>query len=552
MNMEQLSATVKELGKKVLALPQHLTCPYSKSELLKSTAFFSKLERGYSLTIKLFPRLPLKYYLNDFICDIRTLSADETSFQSLKALWLETFARGTDAEKFFISKLFALCGVFDDDICRTLVRFAAETKNPDYRYWTTLDLNEATFLLQKGFYDSYFPDRRELLKQIAIEGNYIIPKKKERGDGKTIAIIAYVLSDDIYNSLQRVAMMLAKGLSSYFRVCVLTLDSYYVPKDIHGIQTVSFFQSFSSIEKKDAIDALFGEDASVKYVSSSDYRNRGQEFLNHLYELNPDLILDISDECSPLSYFYYKDFPTVYMTMKIGASSSFYSFATGRAERKMELNAKFHFMIGETIIDWSGLPEYVPPDTKPYSRRELGLRNEQFVVLTVGKCANCCNNSFVDELVDLLEQHKEMVWLIVGDSAPAYLHSRYPEMISNKRVIERKFERNLKALCRECDCLLRPDVTGGSGATAIAAMSGLPIAMTSFFCDPMRWLGRDFSTIDNYHDLALYIKRLVEDRGFYEAEREKSLALVSKATQAEEKWEYLSTVFTRIIEEGRP
>jgi len=554
MKMDQIKSFIKDAGKKVLAKPQHMTSKYNKDDLIHDNTIIRKLYKGFMFTKKLYPRYKLKYFLGDFIEDVKTICTDPVECNDLKENWIHFFISASDSEKLFMAQLFSLCGVFDDKICNMLIKSARDTKDRDFRYWITMDISETTFLLQNGFYDNYYIDRRELLKQIAIDGNYNIPKKRNtvNSEKKTIAIITYILSEDIYNSIQRVAMMLAKGLHKYFNIYIFTLDSFYIPlKEENKINTISYFRTFSSIKNRNSIDGLFGETASVKYVSTKSYINRNQEFLDNLYTVNPDCILDISDECSPLSFFYFRDYPTVYMAMRSGASSSFFSYITGKQERKEELNQQFHFMKDEVIIDWGGFPEYVPPDTKGYSRSQLGIKKDQFVIVTIGKCADCCSNEFSEEIVELLENNKKMVWLIVGDKAPTYIHKKYPHLIQNKKIIERKFERNLKALCKECDCLLRPDVTGGSGATAIAAMSGLPIAMTSFLCDPMRWLGRDYSSIDNYHDLALYIEHLSSDQNFYIKEQFRTRDLVEKAINAEEKWERLANELNKIIEDGK-
>ena len=86
-------------------------------------------------------------------------------------------------------------------------------------------------------------------------------------------------------------------------------------------------------------------------------------------------------------------------------------------------------------------------------------------------------------------------------------------------------------------------MTGGSGATAIAAMAGLPIAMTNYLCDPSRWLGVDFhSDISTYRDLTNYIVELSVNKDFYNSEKNKVLSLINDAIDTPEKWKALAQI----------
>ena len=152
------------------------------------------------------------------------------------------------------------------------------------------------------------------------------------------------------------------------------------------------------------------------------------------------------------------------------------------------------------------------------------------------KCEAFCSEAFQDELCKYLSENPDAIWLIVGDIIPDYLQNNYYALVESGRVKSVSYEKKIGSLCSMCDVLLRVDATGGSGSTAIAAMYGLPIAMTDFPCYPMRWLGRDFSKIDNYKDLFEYIHRLQQDDSFYEIEQAKSKELVMNAVDGEKKW----------------
>ena len=67
-------------------------------------------------------------------------------------------------------------------------------------------------------------------------------------------------------------------------------------------------------------------------------------------------------------------------------------------------------------------------------------------------------------------------------------------------------------------------------------MNGLPIVMTNFECDPMRWLGRDYSDIDSYVDLFEEISRLESNREYYTEKSNHCRKLIEKAKDSPDKW----------------
>lgn len=551
MNKILMKSFVKKIIRPFISIPQKISCPVTMIMIMEQTDWINKLYSSFLFWNKIIPGYQLQYYLYDLRVQIRRISINPLVFDSIKSKWLVFFKdKNTDEEiKFFLTKLLFLCGVFDDEICKEIIKFASETDREDYRYWIAQDVSFDAFTLQKGFYKEFYTQRRELLKKIAIEGGYIIPQRSEVviTEKPKICIIAYLLAPSLFNSMQRVATMFAQELQKHnYEIVVLTLDSFYVGgKDKKCLNTTKAGRNNLSLLHKREIDAIFGDNIRVEYVTYDNYKDRFQEALDKLYQINPNAIIDITDEFSPISYFYSKDFPTVYMPLRVGASSSFYTHLVGTEFLLKELDKKYHFLQNESIINWV-FPEYVPPKTKPYTRSEKGLPDDAFIIVTVSKCSNC-SKSFIDEMASLLLTSPDMIWVIVADKAPVYMHDRYPVLFSESKIIERGYETQLTSLFAICNVLLRTDTTGGSGATAMAAMSGLPIAMTDYICDPMRWLGKDFSTIDNYKDLMLYIQKLHDDSFFYKQEAERAHSKVLAAIDSDSIWNQFSDLLKTII-----
>ena len=162
------------------------------------------------------------------------------------------------------------------------------------------------------------------------------------------------------------------------------------------------------------------------------------------------------------------------------------------------------------------------------------------------------NNDFyivrelADEMAILLQAEKKVTWLLVGRDAPKYLHEQYPDLFENKKIIEWGFESDLLALCENCDIALRPNMKGGSGGTAIAAKAGLPIVLTTYRCDPMRWLGDDYVYSATYHDCIIEIEKLIQDKKYYQCRQEVTTKKISSAEDCPQKWKELSSLLKMI------
>ncbi|SEH64605.1 hypothetical protein SAMN02910265_01902 [Ruminococcus flavefaciens] len=532
----------KDVAKKIVALPQKMSVNVSDKMILKETCWIESLYKGYNFWIKIIPNLSLQFFCYELSNRIKNIIKDSDSFKTIKNMWLEKFNSNISEDyRYFLTQFFSINGVIDDEICRRIINYGMELDNQDYRYWLTLDISNTTFSYQRGFYPEYYTDRRKLLKKIANELKINVPFKHD-SNKKTLCIVTYLLSTDVRNSMQRIALMVSNNLKQYFdNITVITLDSFVVTKrEKKRINTISKWRDYPAIDNKSVIDSLFGSDIRVIYSPKKDYKERYKFALEEIYKINPFVIIDISDEFSPISYYYSQDFPTVYMPLRVGASSSFFNIFQGTKWKLLELNSKYHFYSNEKLIQWS-FPESVPiTENNKYTRLDLEISENAFIIITIAKCYNCCNESFVDEIACLLKNNLDMIWLIVGDKAPAYMHKKYPELFIDNKVIERSFENNLMSLCSLCNVLLRTDNTGGSGATAIAALAGLPIAMTNFLCDPMRWLGRDYSNIGDYHDLMMYIQQLHDNNDLYINKKQETLDLVNKAVDSPDKWKYLA------------
>lgn len=523
---------MKENIKRVAIFWLNIFCDYSWSDIEKHPKKLNKRIKRYAFVIKLFPLIKFEWFWKRNIAEIET-----KGFEDFNRL----FDLVDDYSKFIISKLLYFSKQLDNQNCKKVLDFAKKTKIPEFRYWITQDISRFTFHLQNGFYPEYYSDRRGLLNQICLDTQLRIPEKREE-TGSKLCIITSMLDKSIMNSTQRVATMISKALLSEFQeICIFPLDTFAtIGGEGNTLSTVLPYRP--SIESKKEIAEQLPDCVQVHYPKGSNYKEKAQDTLNAIYAYNPCAILDMSDEYSAISYYYSQDFYTVYLPLRDTNSSSFFTYIVGAPKWKFaESNQKFNSIDKNAVKEWN-FPEYVPYKTNIHNRENLSIPEDAFVMISIGNNATTFTKEFVDEMCSMIAIHN-FVWLLVGQKAPEYMKNTYKHLFDNHLIIEHGYEQELYSICSVCDIHVRPNMTGGSGATAIAAMAGLPIAMTNFSCDPSRWLGIDFHPgISTYQDLTKYIIELSHNEDYYNSEKNIVLSLINDAVDTPDKWKQLAQI----------
>lgn len=444
-----------------------------------------------------------------------------------------------DKNKFWLTKAFFLLNIMDPELSRDIVAFSRNTKNKQYRYWTTMDISKFTFASQKGFYKDFYTERRQLLAQISEENGFHMTVGDEKSDA--LVIVCYLMEGGLKNSSFRVCNMVANGLSRYYeRIDIVTLDVFAMSfKERFRMATV--FPRKKTVNAEKYARAYFDNNVHIHSVNGHDFEQKSQRLLDLIGSLKPSAILDMSDEYSAISYVYSKYIPTFYQPLRNNASSSFYSFILGMPEKFFAGNSQYNSVEESKIIDFR-FPEYVPSNKKRLTRNSHNFSDSDFIILSIGNNSNAFCDRYVDEMASLLNKYKHIKWVFVGDNCPQYLSLKYNKLISEGRVINWGYESNLLGLCGISDILLRGENSGGSGATAIAAMQQLPIVMPDYVCDAMRWLGMDYSNIHEYSEIVEEIEKLLTDREYYLKRGQLAYSKVLNATNSEQKWRELSEI----------
>lgn len=534
-----------------LSIPVRITNPYLKCSMINDTKWINRTFLVFKGLNSITCLYRLEFHIRYITDELRSVLCENVDvFNRLKGMWLVFFASSRDEIRTYMCYLFLKTPFLDNDIAKIIMDYALQTKNKDFRYWITQNITMSFFSSQKGFTEDFYLKRKQLLKKIAEESGFCLKKyRKDNNQQFTLCIIMYVLEPTKKNSLARIVKMICDGLSDYIKdINIVSLDSYYISKEDVQLSTYMRYGRLSASSKERVNNIFFGKNIKIHYVGKDCYKKRFQDALSLISKINPDCILDISDELSPTSYIYQQYYPTVYLPMRDATSSSFFDYIVGPKWQIEECNKKYRAVDSEKIIDWV-FPEYVPEKKGRYDRESFNISKQSFVILTIAKCSDVCNKDFQDRMAILLYENKSYVWLIVGDSAPVGMHQNHNELFVNGQIKELAYENNLYALCTICDVLLRTDTTGGSGSTAIAAMAGLPIVMTNYSCDCMRWLGKEYTNIDNYEKLFLEIKELYNNHNYYIKRKQEVLELVEKATDVSAKWKEFAEILRKCAKE---
>ena len=526
--------TIAELMKK----PALCIKTYSDDVLVSGCDWIEEL---YHICInfrKIFKNYPVEFFLSPYTEQIKKIFANDNIKERTLNMWMNKFDVSSDDIKMFISKMVFMTDSICDASAKKIMQFASDTTNVDYRYWTAMDISIFTFLASNGFYSDYYNDRKKLFSKMVCERGIKTPKKENEQQKNKICIITFMLKGHIQSSVQRVVNMVVNAMTMRTdEVMLLSLESFYSSRK-EGVNICTVRRKTSAKLHIKKVKQMNSPKVDILYAMGNSVTKRLQDAINKIYLFNPTCIIDISDEFSALSELYSKDYPTIYMPLRITGSSMSYTKILGTDWMYEKANHKFNCIDMSKVVNWM-LPEYVPSQGQKISRTEIGINNDSFVIVSVGYNSSGFSKDMTDAMCNFLRTHKNYCWLLVGENGSPYLHENYLDLFSNGKIIEHGYEKNLLGLYKSCDILLRSDTTGSSGATAIAAMAGLPIVMSDYECDPMRWLGKNYSLLQSPSEIIEEIERLYEDKDYFKIKQKQVVDLVNKAINEDYWWDEL-------------
>lgn len=502
-----------------------ITRLYKKNDFI-DFLWLDRLMNYFPVWRKIFFFLPIHvffFYIKQMISEYES---DKAIINEFEKELIKVFIDSDDKKKMFIEKMIFYTTFVTNNLCKELLRFSIDTTNINICYIITMDITWITFSTQKGMYNGFYLDRKKSLDRLS---DFIrVPQKKKESTNDVLCIITYMIFRDDTNSSQRVLDLLLDNLQHRFsQIYVISSETFSLP-NVYKDNMFLVKKTNSGICEHKLSKKSY---SNIKFLFSngSNYLCLCQDFVNKIYDCNPSVILDISDECSPASKIYSKDFRTYYLPLRsVLSSQHFYSIFCKKELLKGKLLSDSIKALDIRITEWD-IPEFIMPVFKRINRDSLGIKNDCFVIVSAGSNGNLFSKEMIDIVCNILASHNDIIWYFIGGGYPDYLVKEYKRLIRLGLIKHHDYDNNLGGILSCCNILLRPNQTGGSGCTSIAALAGLPIVMTDYLCDPMRWLGRDFSKCKTTNDIKEEILKLYDDKVYYIRQSERVSRLVKKA-----------------------
>lgn len=350
-------------------------------------------------------------------------------------------------------------------------------QNPDEQYWLVQDLSRMVFLYPAYAYGDFYVHRQELLRQVAEEYafTYVRQTLQDNKSKRVCFVVHTLIPGELFPCTRILAPLANEFVRQGWEVRVVPLD--FTEYDA----TASFLKPWhkganQSLRYVKEIRDWYNKDVEIVYPQGETIRQRQQAVLDAIYAFGPRGIIDASDEGSVISWVYSKQYPTVYIPMRTGQSSSFFHKTVHyNKETDPEKLRALRPVRGEQIVEVRPFYTFVPAKRK-FVRKDYGLAPDDFVMVTVGdRLVYDLSPALMKAVAIHIEKYPRLKWILVGEGIPEFLRQEYPGLLGSK-ILHWGYEEDLTGLYGMCDVYLNPERTGGGTTIAWAMQHGLGLA----------------------------------------------------------------------------
>lgn len=193
-------------------------------------------------------------------------------------------------------------------------------------------------------------------------------------------------------------------------------------------------------------------------------------------------------------------------------------YLCGNKNMVIEHNRIYNLLDENRIYDFKYGLEF-KESNKIIRREDLGLKDEDFVMITVGNRLDAeMDEEFIDYVMTFIMQNRDIKWLIVGPKCVKYLEEKYSKLIGDN-VITIKYENDLPALYRICDVYVNPRRKGGGISIAMAMHEGLPIVLTKDSTDGVIYTGIENASGKSMKNYILDLNKIYVDKQYANEKR---------------------------------
>ena len=393
--------------------------------------------------------------------------------------------------KIIIIRIFMEAGSMSSCLLKLLVDSVSQIPNLETRYMLLTDIAILPVYFGYSLYKEFYQDMAKEFKRLIKQFQLVKPEKKQGAHKKRVAVILNSLYGEFGHGDFKKNIL--ESISKKYEVCIFCLEtrSWY--------SGISFIRPFDSLGCEGKSSKMFSEQnnklidgiATISYVEGNTVKERMQKSIDMIFEYNPALIVDFSDEMTPQTYLFENIFDVLYIPMR-GFPTSMY--CTKKLVEGMRAalycNEMFPSVKKETFADAFMLVN-IPNSEINYSRDRFGWKKRDFIMVTVGARLNYeMSQGFIDGICEMLMKDSDIKWLLVGVSSIDYLMNKYEDLLNNGQIVFHEYEKNLIGIFRMVDIYLNPKRTGGGISQLWAASVGVPIiADGSLWFDEMETLG---------------------------------------------------------------
>lgn len=428
-----------------------------------------------------------------------------------------------DEKKFILLVLMYQYDYFDKQCMELFMKCMNDSEWYDDTYYEfIIDSTVMIFVHPDYIYDNFFIDRKKLQKKICEYYNLYHIKNMSKSEKRKVAIVSSIYSPD--RAVEAVSVLVRKYAMEFtdwgYDVKIFVLR-HNIPCDLEKAFLVPDIPLGSPAKTTDELTKAMN--IQIGEQLSTDLTERIQNTVKSIMNYQPSFILDMADERFPEAFALVQHFPIINLPIRGNAYSSeadIYLFLD--RNRVKEDNYSYRAIPMERVYEV--MISYLDQRETgiPYNRREYGLREEDFVMVTVGVRLQLeIDDEMIKNVCRLLSEKKNIKWILVGDNVESEdpLFNRF---MAEKRIINWGREKRLEDLYQMCDIYLNPNRRGGGVSIRRAMCLGLPIAMTDFPSDALPCMPPAYIVHGDYRNLMEYVARLCENQDLYQR--------VSKAT----------------------
>lgn len=385
-----------------------------------------------------------------------------------------------------------------------------------------------------------------LQSEIGWSAPYIEVKKRNRN---RITIITEQLLMGIQHAPTEAVLKFSYVLQKYlgYEVRVVVCPSNRVLLHNQWIVT----QAYNSGVEGQSTILVEGEQIEISCFPMAECgRKEYARMLSEIYAWNPVFVLAVGVE-NPVADLPRQFTTVVSMALTIEAPVSEAQILIRYMRRNDVLEYKMEQELGahqkQCFMD-EKLPAVIPQPQKQYTRAELNLPDEKFLIAVVGnRLDQEVDEAFTALMREVLEQNLRIDFVVIGqvEKLPTFfLEERF-----RNRVHFIGYCDDLISVYRVLDLYLNPKRLGGGWSSAMALAAGLPV-VTLPECDVAYNVGEEF-TVSDFREVVKTVERYAADPVFYEEKVQRALQTAVKSGD-EKMTAYLKMLISKIRELMEP